>query len=193
MGTTARRSAKRAVSGDAVRRTRLTAAERREELLDVAIEEFGRTGYHGTSTEVIAERAGISQPYIFRLFGTKKDLFLACVDSCYDRTNAVFREAAEHPPEDCDTPRQAMGRAYIELLGARELVLFQHQIYAAADVPEVRELARRRFEELARVIGELGGLDEHERKLFVGQGMLLNVIASLGLPPEEWVFLSADT
>lgn len=177
--------------GTAARR-RLTAAERREELIDVAIEEFGRTGYHGTSTEVIAERAGISQPYIFRLYGTKKDLFLACVESCFDRTIAVFREAVAHPPPDCGTPRQAMGRAYVELLGSRSLVLFQHQIYAAADVPEVREVARRRFEELGRVVEELGELDEQGRRLFVGQGMLLNVIASLGLPPEEWVFLNPD-
>ena len=177
----------------AATRRRLTAAERREALLEVAITEFGTTGYHGTSTEVIAERAGISQPYIFRLYGTKKDLFLACVDRCFDRTLDVFREAAAHPPPDCETPRQAMGRAYIEMLGARELVLFQHQIYAAADVPEVRAKARERFEELARVVAELGGFDERERIMFVGQGMLLNVIASLGLPPEEWVFLTADS
>jgi AcrR family transcriptional regulator len=172
---------------------RLTATERRAELLEVAIAEFGVTGYHGTSTEVIAERAGISQPYVFRLYGTKKDLFLACVESCFDRTIEVFRKAVADPPEDCDTPRRAMGRAYVELLGARELVLFQHQIYAAAEVPEVREVARRRFEELARVIEELGGLTPQETVMFVGQGMLLNVVASLGLPPEDWVFLTSDT
>ena len=96
-------------------------------------------------------------------------------------------------PEEGESPRQAMGRAYIEMLGARELVLFQHQIYATADVPEVREVARRRFEELADVCAELGGFDAGERLMFIGQGMLLNVIASLGFPPEEWVFLRADT
>jgi AcrR family transcriptional regulator len=174
-------------------RRRLTAAERRVELLEVAIAEFGVAGYHGTSTEVIAERAGISQPYIFRLYGTKKDLFLACIDRCFDRTLEVFREAVEHPPEDCETPRQAMGRAYIEMLGARELVLFQHQIYAAAEDPDVRAVARRRFEELRDVVAELGAFDEHERIMFVAQGMLLNVIASLDLPAEEWVFLTSDT
>jgi AcrR family transcriptional regulator len=178
--------------GTATRR-RLTADERREELLEVAIAEFGVTGYHGTSTEVIAERAGISQPYIFRLYGTKKDLFLACVDRCFDRTIEVFRDAVEHPPEDCESARQAMGRAYIEMLGARELVLFQHQIYATADVPEVREVARRRFAELADVCAELGGFDETERIMFIGQGMLLNVVASLGFPAEEWVFLTTDS
>jgi AcrR family transcriptional regulator len=178
--------------GTATRR-RLTAEERREELLEVAIQEFGATGYHGTSTELIAERAGISQPYIFRLYGTKQDLFLACVDRCFDRTIEVFREAAEHPPPECANARQAMGRAYIEMLGARELVLFQHQIYATADVPEVREVARRRFAELADVCAELGGFDAEERLMFIGQGMLLNVVASLGFPAEDWVFLRSDT
>ena len=187
MGTASRRSAKRGVSGDSVRRTRrLSADERREEILSVAIAEFGVSGYHGTSTEVIAERAGISQPYIFRLFGTKKDLFLACVDRCFDRTLEVFRRAAEGAAE----PRKEMGRAYVELLGERSLVLFQHQIYAAAEDPDVRALARRRLEGLAEEIERLSGADPVQ---FIGQGMLLNVIASLGLPPEEWVFLSADT
>jgi AcrR family transcriptional regulator len=175
----------------ATTRRRLTAAERREQLLAAAIAEFGVTGYHGTSTEVIAERAGISQPYIFRLYGTKKDLFLACVERCFDLTTAAFRAAAENPPPGCETAREAMGRAYVEMLGERELVLFQHQTYAAADDEDVRALARRRFEELAREIERLAGVGEPERTQFMGQGMLLNVIAALGLPAEEWVFLSA--
>ena len=173
-------------------RRRSTAAARREDLLAAAIGEFGVTGYHGTSTETIAERAGISQPYLFRLYGTKKDLFLACVDRCFERTLEVFRAAVQDPPPDADTPRQAMGMAYKELLGDRELVLFQHQIYAAAYDDDVRALARRRFEELAREIERLGGLDERGRTMFAAQGMLLNVIAALGFPAEEWVFLGPD-
>ena len=178
--------------GTATRR-RLTAAERREQLLTAAIAEFGVTGYHATSTETIAERAGISQPYLFRLFGTKKDLFLACVDRCFDLTLEAFRAAVADPPPDTETPREAMGRAYVESLGDRHLVLFQHQTYAAADDPEIRELARRRFEELASETAELAGFDEEERIRFLAQGMLLNVIAALGLPAEEWVFLKADS
>ena len=177
--------------GTATRR-RLTAAERREQLLTAAIAEFGVTGYHGTSTETIAERAGISQPYLFRLFGTKKDLFLACVDRCFDLTMEAFREAVRTKADD-ETPRQAMGHAYIENLGNRDLVLFVHQTYAAADDPDIRELAARRFRELCTVAAELGDFDEEERIRFVAQGMLLNVITALGLPAEEWVFLSADS
>ena len=174
-------------------RRRLTAAERREDLLATAIAEFARTGYHGTSTETIAQRAGISQPYLFRLYGTKKELFLACVDRCFDLTVEAFRHAVEHPPPDSDAPRQAMGRTYVAGLGDRDLVLFQHQIYAAAgDDDDVRALARARFEGLGRVIEELGELDEPRRIAFMGQGMLLNIVASLGLEPEAWVFLGPD-
>ena len=170
-------------------RRRLTAAERREDLLEAAIAEFGVTGYHGTSTETIAERAGISQPYLFRLYGTKKDLFLACVDRCFDRTVEVFRSAVADPPEDCETPLHAMGRAYVEMLGDRSLVLMQHQTYAAADDDDVRALARRRFVELGEEIERLAGVSPDERVRFCGQGMLLNVIAAIELDPQDWVFL----
>jgi AcrR family transcriptional regulator len=75
--------------------TRRTAEERREAVLEAAQAEFAVTGYHGTSTEAIAERAGISQPYLFRLFGTKKELFLACIQRGFGVTRAVFEEASE--------------------------------------------------------------------------------------------------
>ena len=52
---------------------RHTAAERRDEILDAALNEFAERGLHGTSTDRIARRAGISQPYLFRLFGRKKE------------------------------------------------------------------------------------------------------------------------
>ena len=68
---------------------RQTADERRTAVLAAAISEFARSGYAGTSTEAIAARAGISQPYLFRLFGTKKDLFVATYDLVGDR---IIRE-----------------------------------------------------------------------------------------------------
>jgi AcrR family transcriptional regulator len=66
--------------------TRLTAADRREAVLEVALVEFAAHGYEGASTEEIARRVGISQPYVFRLFGTKKDLFKAPVGRCLTET-----------------------------------------------------------------------------------------------------------
>ena len=74
---------------------RLTATERKDDLLDAALIEFAESGYEGTSTEDIARRAGISQPYLFRLFGTKKELYIASVQRCYRETLALFQGAAE--------------------------------------------------------------------------------------------------
>ena len=89
-------------------RTRKSAEERREEIVAIAIEQFALNGYKGTSTEAIAREAGISQPYLFRLFKTKRDLFLACFEVVArpDRRNvrgrgarcAEGRGAARHGP-----------------------------------------------------------------------------------------------
>jgi AcrR family transcriptional regulator len=74
--------------------TRLTAAERREAVLEAALAEFATHGYHGSSTEQIARRVGISQPYVFRLFGTKRNLFKAALSRCLGETLEAFERAA---------------------------------------------------------------------------------------------------
>ncbi len=57
-------------------------------------------GLYGTPVEAIAKRVGVSQPYLFQLFGTKKDLFIAAMRRGFQRTVAVFRQAAaEAGPE----------------------------------------------------------------------------------------------
>ena len=115
-------------------RVRKSAEERREEILEVAVRHFAIGGLHGTSTEAIAREAGISQPYLFRLFRTKKELFLACVDRANAQVRDVFRRAAAAAPED--ERLKAMGKAYIEeLLPDRHAVLMQMQGYVATVGP----------------------------------------------------------
>src|SRR5438128_10791267 len=93
----------------AVTARRHSAEERREEIVTAAMAEFALGGLNGTSTEAIARRAGVSQPYLFRLFGTKKDLFVAAVERGFDRTKQAFERAiAEVDP---DSPMPAIGRA----------------------------------------------------------------------------------
>ena len=101
----------------------MSAAARREQIVDVAVEHFARTGLHGTSTEAIARGAGVSQPYLFRLFGTKRGLFLAVALRCHDRTIATFRAAARGAT--VAERLEAMGRAYAEMLSDRTLLLSQ--------------------------------------------------------------------
>src|SRR5262245_4330563 len=94
--------------------TRLSAAERRDDVLDAAFVEFAEHGYEGTSTEDIPRRAGISQPYLFRLFGTKKELFKATISRCFRETLELFQRAAEgRRGEDA---LHAIGTAYMEQL-----------------------------------------------------------------------------
>jgi len=161
-------------------RVRKSAVERREEILAVALRHFAIGGLHGTSTEAIAREAGISQPYLFRLFHTKKELFLACVDRADRKVFDVFRRAAADAPEG--ERLQAMGRAYIdELLPDRHAVLMQMQGYVATSDPEIRAHVRGAFGRIVAEVTELSGADEASVWGFFAQGMLLNVTQSLDL------------
>src|SRR6516165_6753006 len=93
---------------------RKTKDVRREEILDAAQQEFASRGLHGASTEDIARRAGISQPYVFRLFGTKKELFRAVVARNFRNTLEMFQRAAEG--KRGEEALRSMGQAYVDWL-----------------------------------------------------------------------------
>jgi AcrR family transcriptional regulator len=159
---------------------RMTAEERREQILEAALTEFALGGLHGTSTEAIAARAGISQPYLFRLFGTKKELFIAGMERCFDRTVETFRAAAER--NECGDVLESMGKAYVEMLGDRELLLAQMQIYASCGDDDIRTAVRRRWGELYREAERLSRAPAEDVRRFFATGMLLNVAAAMDLP-----------
>jgi len=157
--------------------TRHTADERREEILEAAFTAFAESGLAGTSTEDIARAVGISQPYLFRLFGTKKHLFLAAVERCFEQTLGVFRQAV-----DADGPgdaKQRMGEAYVEMIRDRRKLRMQMQAYAACDDPEVRRAVQAGFAGLVEYIEQATGAPAEDVSHFVAKGMLLNVMASM--------------
>jgi AcrR family transcriptional regulator len=161
-------------------RTRKSADERREEILEVAVRHFAIGGLHGTSTEAIAREAGISQPYLFRLFRTKKELFLACVDRANAKVRDTFHRAAEGAGDE--DRLKAMGHAYIdELLPDRHAVLMQLQGYVATSDPDIQAHVRDCFERLVAEVTELSGAPPEAVWGFFAQGMLLNVTKSLDL------------
>jgi AcrR family transcriptional regulator len=166
---------------DAAPTRRKSAEERREEILAVALEQFAEGGYHGTSTDVIAKGAGISQPYLFRLFRTKKELFLACDDrACAQVLDAFQRAAANAAPGQ---ELEAMGHAYMdELLPDRHAILMLMQGFAAASDPEIQEHVRRRYGEVITEVGRLSGATPDEVWSFLAGGMLLNIVTALELP-----------
>ena len=159
--------------------TRKTAEARREEILDAAMEEFALRGLEGGSTEAIARLAGISQPYVFRLFGTKKELFKASVARCLRETLEIFQRAAEG--KRGEEALQAIGDAYTELLGDRIRLQAQLQAYAACSDPEVCEVVRAGYGDLVTYVERVSGVGPEEISRFFAAGMLLNVVAALDL------------
>jgi AcrR family transcriptional regulator len=169
--------------------TRLTATERKDDLLDAAMIEFAEHGYEGTSTEDIARRAGISQPYLFRLFGTKKELFKASVARCFRETLEMFQRAAEgQRGEDALT---AMGQAYMNVLENRVYLRAQMQAYAACEDPEICEVVRNGLGDLVAYAERVSGLPPGRIATFFSNGMLMNVLASMQVleEPEPWAQL----
>ncbi len=160
--------------------TRLTADERRTAVLAAAVTEFARNGYAGTSTDAIAQRAGISQPYLFRLFGTKKDLFLATMQLVDERIVAAMADAAEGLAGT--EALQAMGAAYLELMLDPELLRVQLHGYAAAPGdPDIAALARRTFETLWWLVHDRTGVSDDEIRSFFAMGMMINVLCATDL------------
>jgi AcrR family transcriptional regulator len=158
--------------------TRLSAAERREAVLEAARVEFAAKGYVGASTEDIAARAGISQPYLFRLFGTKKELFIASVNRCFRATLQEFQRAAEGLRGE--EALHAAGQAYMEQLRQDPSFLqAQMQAYAATDDPEIRTVVRAGFGDLVAYAKRVSGADWEVLWSFFATGMLLNVLASM--------------
>jgi AcrR family transcriptional regulator len=158
----------------------MSADDRREAVLDAAMIEFGLGGYVGTSTESIARRVGVSQPYLFRLFPSKKAIFLAAVERCFDRIQTLFETAADGLTGD--EAMSAMGTAYNGLLDNRQILQMQLQMWASAcSDEEVRDATRRRMGRLLATVERLAGLDEQRLMQFMAYGMLLNVLGAMDI------------
>src|SRR5439155_23635839 len=131
----------------AVTTQRKSADGRREAVLEAAREEFAARGIDGASTEAIAAKAGISQPYVFRLFGTKKELYMAVIGRCFRQTLELFQRAAEG--RRGEAALKAMGDAYVnELLPDRTRLRAQMQAYAACEDDEIRTVVRDGYRDL---------------------------------------------
>lgn len=166
--------------------TRQTAGVRREAVLEAAATEFSRKGLHGASTDAIAKAAGISQPYLFRLFGTKKELYLATTRLKLEETYQAFEQASRG--KKGQEALQAMGEAYRQLIEDRERLQLMLQCFAAADDPEIRADLRRVWRDLVELVERVDGGTPEEISTFFAKGMLLNVLNAMWLfeEPTPW-------
>jgi AcrR family transcriptional regulator len=158
---------------------RQSAEQRREAVLEAALVEFAERGLHGASTDSIARSAGISQPYLFRLFRTKKELYVASVENCMDETLAAFQRASDGL--EGEEALRAMGAAYKQLLDDRTMLRAQLQAYAACDDADIRKAVRRGFGEIMSHVERASGAPPEEVARWFATGMMLNVAAAMDL------------
>jgi AcrR family transcriptional regulator len=166
---------------------RSSAQDRREQVLEAAAHEFAEHGYRATRTAAIAERAGISQPYIYALFKDKKTLFLACLQLVDDRVRGAFA-AALRPADTPEKVLQQLGTGYREYLRDTHLLRCRMQGYAAAAAdPDIREHMRRGFIQTFDMLVAITGAEPAMVARFYATGLLLSVGGILGLP-EQYQF-----
>ena len=189
----------------------MRGADRRAQVLEIAAREFAQHGLHGASTEAIAREAGITQAYVFRMFGTKKALFLELVAAAFDRVNEGMLAAGAGPsgaststsPTSTSTSARngarpdrptgldalsRMGARYYDQLENRTSLLLQLQGFAACGDAEVQEAVRARVGHMWQVVADTTGLGVVTVKSFLAFGMLLNVGAAIDVDEvdEPW-------
>jgi AcrR family transcriptional regulator len=165
-------------------RTRRTAEERRADVLDAALIEFATYGLHGASTVNIAARAGISQPYVLRLFGTKKALFLETVAMARELIETAWKRALAAAPAEA-TPHErlmALGEAFQSVTARAEVLRLLLQAYSAAADDEVREKCQAAMRGLFDWVREATGVSAEATQAFFANGMLIMVGVSIGAP-----------
>lgn len=158
--------------------TRMRAEDRRELVLAAATGIFGSHGYVGTTTHQVAVAAGVSQPYIVKMFGTKENLFLEVLGRALDRLMTAFR--AEVANESSAQPLGArLGLAYVGLVSETGMLLsLMHGFVLGAD-PCIGPVARAGFMSVYRFLREEAGFTPEESHTFLADGMLMNTMIGL--------------
>lgn len=166
-----------------------TSDVRRDAVVDAAIAEFARSGFHSTPTSNVAARAGISPAYVFKLFPGKVALFVAALDRCYELVEqALAKGAARADGAGSERILHEMGGAYAELIGDRNLLMLQVHAQSAADVPEIADAVRRGLARVTECAKAHSGAVDGEVQRFVAYGQLCHLITTLELDGHdaEW-------
>jgi len=162
----------------------MPAVERRALILDAARDLFGRQGYHGTTTDQIASAAGISQPYVVRMFGTKEALFLEVFRATLTTLVDAWRDTLQALPSDADTQARAsaIGEQFVDLSATRGLHTMLLQGFVSGADPAIGRAARDGFLEMYRFLRDEAGVPDGQIQGFLGSGMIFSVMLAIDMP-----------
>ena len=163
-----------------------TADERREALIVAAVRTFSELGY-STPTTAIAKEAGISQAYLFRLFPTKQELFVAAMGRVRERILAAFSAAAAKARNDGEDVLGSMGDAYMELVTEDPDILrmLVHGTSAAAVDPQIAAANRACWKQMVETAKRESNASDEELQRFFAMGMLINNLAAMQISDSD--------
>lgn len=161
----------------------MSAPERRALVLAAATRAFAKGGYSGTSTDAVAKEAGVSQPYVVRMFGTKADLFHAVFTRALDEIVRTFSDKLDTVTIEPDNPQfwAELGSAYSELVLDRDLLLVMLHGFATS-TDDVAAVSRAAMSGIYSLIRERTGCTPEQARLFIANGMLINNLLAMMAP-----------
>jgi AcrR family transcriptional regulator len=149
--------------------TRLPAAERRRQILDVALEAFARSGYHDTSMNAIAREAGVTKPVLYQHFASKHELF----ELLLAETGGHLLKAIEAASIE-ETPRrrvEAGFRAFFHFFEDRPSAFAVLYGSSVAVDPDFRRDARQVRDTFAEFLALMMGDRDHDEALALAAGI----------------------
>ncbi|MGH3560678.1 MAG: TetR/AcrR family transcriptional regulator [Mycobacterium sp.] len=173
---------------------RMTATERTQHVIAAATAAFAAGGYAGTTTDQVARRANVSQPYVLRLFGSKRDLFLAVAQNACDHVQQAFRASVANLPDAADHTRRlaALAEAYLKLARDRDQLLVMMHAFLAASDPVIGPAIRATMLDVYRLVCALGHANPAQARDFLARGMLINTLVALDMPNHRTEDSDAD-
>lgn len=166
---------------------RISSIERRESILAAASRVFGERGYVGATTDQIAQAAGISQPYVVRMFGGKEALFLEVLERALEKLVVAFRLAIAQSADAGETGAQIdarIGTAYVDLIEDRGILLSLMQGFIMGHDPVIGKAARGGFLTIYRILRDEAHFEPDRIREILAAGMLFNTLIALRLPDE---------
>ena len=112
--------------------TRLSGPERKAAVVETACRVFAKGSYHGSTTAQIARETGVTEPVLYRHFASKRELYLACLDTVWERVRELWDKAIEREQDPANWLK-TIGKAYLEARASARIVLVDLWIQALTE------------------------------------------------------------